>query len=380
MEEEVKSYASDIKRLNDQSEEMIKSGIASLFMICGDAFSAATQTSPTAGEAEETVPVEEWVEERVEREIFEDIIEEVRLAQVQVLYNFKGQNNVEVIKGEKLQLNEKTNSDWWSVRKVSPKGYKDVFVPANYVKQIEDKVAKVTVKKPRKVVEIQRVKRVVMKKSKKPGKRSKRRLSIICDAESVEQRQRKIATTYDELVESCKNRRLLLEESIQYYNFIRECDNFESWMIDREKLMLETHTQHQQQMYENQKQSGKAISDPVEVLRKKFENFITDLSANKSRMEEIARMADAAGKQSHYAQTIRQRQRQVFDRWDKLNRLRHDLGKNVEGLSSVDMFNRSCDDAMEWMIEKREKFEYGGDSFTRDMKSIQVSVAASMVR
>ena len=42
LEIEISAYENDIKRLNTQSDKMLKSGIASLFMICSDAFSAAT--------------------------------------------------------------------------------------------------------------------------------------------------------------------------------------------------------------------------------------------------------------------------------------------------------------------------------------------------
>ncbi|RWS30125.1 spectrin beta chain: non-erythrocytic 1-like protein, partial [Leptotrombidium deliense] len=365
LESEVNAYENDIKRLNDQSENMIKSGIASLFMICGDAFSASTAVNN--GDSEE-VPAEEWVEELIEKEVMQDVVEEIKIAQVKVLYPFSGQDGFDITKGEILLLLEKTNQDWWNVRKAS--GW-DGFVPANYVQEIEEKAIKKVVKKPVKVLEKQKVKKIV-KKSKKFKRNNKRRLSIICDAEGVEQRQRNINSTYDELVELAKARRQHLEDALQLFRFNRECSNFESWMKEKESSMLETQALHQQKMQEKQKKQPSTVSDPIEILKKKFENFITDLSANRQRVDDIDRMASefTTGRQQHYSAAIKQRQQQIHHDWDKLNRLRNDIGKNVEGLSTVDMFNQSCDDAIEWMNEKIDKMEFS-DNLTRDLKTIQ---------
>lgn len=365
LEEEVNAYESDIRRLNDQSEKMIKSGIASLFMICGDAFSASTLSPEVEMEASE-----EWVEEVVEKEVIEEVTEEVHVPQVIVLYTFKGQQGMEVLKGDVLVLKEKTNDDWWCVHK-SP-GVCEGFVPANYVKQIEDRVAKVLVKRPVRVK--QNVKRLISSpKKRSPKRNSKRRLSIICDAEDVEQRQRNITTTYDELVELCRIRRQLLENSVKLFQFNHECDNLENWIEEKERSMIETHEQHQQQLLERKDvQSVTTFSGPVETLRKKFECFLSDLSSNKSRIDEIDRLATEFTKilQPQYSEAVKQRQLQIHKKWDQLKQLRNDLGKKVEGLTCVDMFNRSCDDALDWMNEKMSKMEYS-DALTRDLESIQ---------
>lgn len=359
LEEEVQSYDNDIRRLNDQSETMIKSGIASLFVICGDAFSPAAKQEPEE-------EVEEWVEELVEVQVMEEVIEEVRVPQVIVLYNFKGQHGMDVVKGEILQLKEKTNDDWWCLQKNAGG---EGFVPANYVKQIEDRTNKVTVKKPKKVQQKQKVKRVV-KKSKKGPRKGSRRLSIICDAESVEQRQRDISTAYDELVEVCRNRRQHLENAIKLFKFNRVCDDLEKWIDEKETSISDTHQKYQQQLLEQDK--GPIISDPLEILQKKFECFVSDLSSNKTRIHEIDAMASefSSSLQLQYSQAVTQRQTQIQQRWLQLNQLRSDLGRNVQGLTSVDTFNRSCSDAKEWICEKMGKMEYG-DISGRDFEGLQ---------
>ncbi len=361
LESEIRAYDNDIKRLNSQSDKMLKSGIASLFVICGDAFSAATAAG--SGEMDDQNQ-EEWVDELIEKEVIQDVVEEISIPQVKALYQFTGQDNFTVAKGENLILLQKTNHDWWSVRKERER--KDGFVPANYVREIEPKIVKKLVKKPIKVWEKQKVKKFANRKPKKHTKRnSKRRLSIICDAESVEQRKKNINSAYDELFESCKIRRQYLEDAIQLFHFNRECDGFESWIKETEKAMLDTTRNYQQN-------SQQTLIDPIEKLRKKFGNFITELSANRSRLDEIDRMADeyTSGRAQHYSAIIKQRQNQIHKKWDKLNRLMNDLGKNVEGLTTVEIFNNTCDETAEWMLEKLEKIDHGGD-FGKDLKTVQ---------
>ena len=79
------------------------------------------------------VPVEVWEDEPVERTEIQRVIEERRVPQVRTLYPYKG-HGIEVKKGEVMFLLDKTNQDWWNIRKSSgDTGY----VPANYVKEFE---------------------------------------------------------------------------------------------------------------------------------------------------------------------------------------------------------------------------------------------------
>ena len=51
-------------------------------------------------------------------------------------------------------LLDKTNSDWWNIRKANgDNGY----VPANYVKEVEPKIVSVEVKKPVTVKDVRKV-------------------------------------------------------------------------------------------------------------------------------------------------------------------------------------------------------------------------------
>ena len=74
-----------------------------------------------------------------------------------------------------MLLVQRTNSDWWQVRKTDGT---EGFCPANYVKEVEPKVTQKVIHRPTKVPEKVKVKKVVMKKEvvrKKKEKASKLR-------------------------------------------------------------------------------------------------------------------------------------------------------------------------------------------------------------
>lgn len=64
----------------------------------------------------------------------------------------------------------KTNDDWWHVRKGSGK---DGFVPANYVKEIEGKRIPVQVRQPFTVKDVRRIKKTRMTKKTVPIRKPK---------------------------------------------------------------------------------------------------------------------------------------------------------------------------------------------------------------
>ena len=80
------------------------------------------------------------------------------VVKVKTLYPYAG-HGLEVKKGEVMFLLDKTNSDWWNIRKSNgDNGY----VPANYVKEVEPKIVSVEVKKPVTVKDVRKV-RIEMK-------------------------------------------------------------------------------------------------------------------------------------------------------------------------------------------------------------------------
>lgn len=348
---ELNAYSGDILNLNQQADKLIKAGICTLEL--------SQEPEPVQEIDQEEwvnetrlVPKEVWEEEVVEKNEPRTVTEMKLLPHVKANYPFEGQG-MRMAKGETMVLLNKTNPDWWSVRKSDGM---EGFVPANYVKEIEAQSVPCVVRKMEKVKGVQKVKKTVLVKQIVPVKRIKpakvsqikplvkRRAegdTTLDSSDSVEKRCKRINTTYDQLQDMAVQRHALLEDSICLFGFFRECDDFEKWIKDKEK-MLKT---------EDPK-------DNVETSKRKFEKFLTDLSASSKRIEDIDLAVDDFARQGHsQLDKIKIRQRQIHQQWQHLNHLKAQKEKSLEGASSVELFNRTCEEAKDWMQEKMTQLD-----------------------
>lgn len=343
---ELNAYSGDILNLNQQADKLIKAGICTLDL------SNEPDPIPEIEQEEwinETrlVPKEVWDEEPVERLEHKTVTEYKMFPHVKAMYPYEGQG-MKMQKGEILILQNKTNPDWWSVRKLEGN---EGFVPASYVREIEARQVPCLVRKAEKVKTTQKVKKTILVKEIVPVKRIKpakasqvkplikRRAegeTPVDSNDSVEKRQKRINTTYDQLQDLAQRRHALLEDSIRLFGFYKECDDFEKWIKDKEKLL-----------------KTEDPNDNVEIAKRKFEKFLTDLSASSKRIDSLDGAVDEFVRQGHsQLDKVKARQRQIHQLWDHLNYLKSRKEKSLEGASSVELFNRTCEEAIDWMYEK----------------------------
>lgn len=361
---EMNAYMGDILNLNQQADRLIKAGICTL-----DLQMAEVEAAPETEQEEwvnETrlVHKEVWEEEPVEKVEHRMITENKFLPHIRASYAFDGQG-MNMSKGEVMILLNKTNDDWWSVRKLDGA---EGFVPANYVKEIEARAVPCLVPKTEKIRTVEKVKKsilvrqVVPVKRIKPAKVSqvrplvKRQTTVEAkdSNDSVEKRQTRINTTYDQLQLLAQKRHALLEDSICMFGFYRECDDFEKWIKEKERML----------------RSEELDDDDVEKAKRKFEKFFTDLSASSKRIEAIDSAVDDFVRQGHsQLDKVKQRQKQIHQLWLHLNKLKAQKEKNLEGASSVELFHRTCDEAVDWMSDKMTKLDIAEVGL--DLKTVQ---------
>ncbi|XP_055643020.1 spectrin beta chain isoform X2 [Toxorhynchites rutilus septentrionalis] len=360
---ELNAYSGDILNLNQQADKLIKAGICTLDL---SAEPEPTQEVEQEEWVNETrlVPKEVWEEEPVERLEHKTVTENKLLPHVRALYPFEGQG-MKMAKGEIMILQNKANPDWWNVRKLDGL---EGFVPANYVKEVEARPVPCLIRKAEKVKAMQKVKKTILVKQVVPVKRVRpakvsqikplvrRRTdgdTTIDSNDSVDKRQKHINSTYDQLQELAERRRALLEDSICLFRFYRECDDFEKWIKDKEKMLRTDDPK-----------------DNVETAKRKFETFLTDLSASSKRVEAIDSDVEDFVRQGHsQLDKVKARQRQIHQMWEHLNYLKGQKEKNLEGASSVELFNRTCEEAIDWMNEKMTQLDTA--EVGPDLKTVQ---------
>lgn len=338
LHEEITAYSAELDTLSAHAARLNTAGITCLQLPTEVESTQAIEEEEWVNESR-LVPTEVWEEEPVERLEHRTVTEERSVPQVKALYAFTGQG-ISMQKGEVMFLINKTNPDWWSVRKADRT---DGFVPANYVREIEPRVVPVQVRRPEKVRSVQRVKKTVLVKQVVPVRRARPAARRPSRPAALHQRTVPVLTRisdiqkdYDELLTLSAARRAQLEDAIKLYSFFAECDDFDKWIKDKEKMLR-----------------ADEADDSVDTAKRKYEKFVTDLSAASKRLEHIDSAAEelVAAKHSQAAKATARRQ-QLRQQWDRLLRLKQQKEKSLEGASSVELFSRTCDEALDWMGEK----------------------------
>ncbi|BFZ07506.1 hypothetical protein BsWGS_10543 [Bradybaena similaris] len=365
LDHDIRAFNVEIKRLEELAVLMTKA--ATEHNISPAKFMPVENGETEAGEQEDEeeevveVPREIEVEEIVEKEILQDVTETRKIPQVKALYTYKGQGIV-VEKGEVMILLHKTNNDWWQVRKADAT---EGFVPANYVKEVEPKVVQKVVQQLVKVPEKVRVKKTVMKKEvvkkkkqksakvrRAPSVRSKGNLHF--DKDNLESRQRGLNTQYAKLSKLSQARKISLEDAVRLFHFFNECNEFEAWMRDKEVVL----------------QSKDSLAEDMEAVKKKLENLLTSLAANKGRLDAINNLAEVIIKSgSSQTDQVKKRQKEINDRWKRLNDLKTEKEKSLKGASSIEMFKSTCDELQEWIKEKKNTL--ANEGVANDLKGIE---------
>ncbi|CAL1542371.1 unnamed protein product [Lymnaea stagnalis] len=365
LDQDIRAFNGEIKRLEELSVLMTKA--ASEHNISPAKFlpveNGEKENEEPEDEEEEVieVPREVEVEEIVEREVLQDVVETRKIPQVKAMYPYNGQG-LTMEKGEVMILLQRTNDDWWQIRKADAT---EGFIPANYVKEVEAKVVQKVTKQPVKVSEKVKVKKMVLKKEvvkkkkdksnkirRAPSVRSKGNLHF--DKDNVETRQRALSTQYAKLSKLSQARKISLDDAVKLFHFFSECNEFESWMKDKEVLL-------------NSKES---LAEDMEAVKKKLENLLTSLAANKGRLDEINQLAESIIKSgSSQKPKVQERQKEINDRWARLNKLKMEKEKNLKGASSIEMFKSTCDELLEWIKDKKNAL--ANDGLANDLKGIE---------
>ncbi|KAL8620004.1 hypothetical protein ACOMHN_015286 [Nucella lapillus] len=365
LDKDIRAFNIEIKRLEELAVLMTKA--ASEHNISPDKFIPVENGDVDVEKEEEMVeevvevPQEVEVEEIVEKEVLQDVVETRKIPQVKAMYAYKGQG-MKIDKAEVMILLQRTNNDWWQVRKGDAT---EGFVPANYVKEVDSKVVQKVVKRSVKVPDKVKVKKTVMKKEvvkkkkerasslrRAPSVRSKSNLHF--DKANVETRQKGLNTQYSKLCKLSQVRKGSLEDAIKLFRFYRECDEFEVWMQEKEITL----------------KSKESLADNMEAVRKKFENLLTSLAANKGRLDNINALAGEIIKDgSSQTDKVRRRQQDINRRWENLNKLKLEKEKSLKGASSIELFKSTCDELQEWIKEKNNNL--ATDDLGKDLKTTQ---------
>ncbi|NXE64048.1 SPTN5 protein, partial [Calcarius ornatus] len=145
--------------------------------------------------------------------------------------------------------------------------------------------------------------------------------------ENIWKTQEEIDSLYEHLQSMAENRKKALEEMIGYYRFCSSCEEFQSWMRDKENIFRTLQPQ----------------ADNVEVMQQKYQRFLTELAAGKGQLEDIENLAAKYGKTSpsKYFE-IQTWMEKINIRWQSMETLKEEKGSELIGVADVRTFLQDC--------------------------------------
>ncbi|RLW10138.1 hypothetical protein DV515_00002285, partial [Chloebia gouldiae] len=139
--------------------------------------------------------------------------------------------------------------------------------------------------------------------------------------------EERVITTIVKSSSLLQNRKKALEEMIGYYRFCSSCEEFQSWMRDKENIFRTLQPQ----------------ADNVEVMQQKYQRFLTELAAGKGQLEDIENLAVKYGNisPSKYFE-IQTWLEKINIRWQSMETLKEEKGSELIGVADVRTFLQDC--------------------------------------
>ncbi|XP_009472039.1 PREDICTED: spectrin beta chain, non-erythrocytic 5 [Nipponia nippon] len=145
--------------------------------------------------------------------------------------------------------------------------------------------------------------------------------------ENIWKTQDEIDSLYKNLQSMAEDRKKALEEMIGYYRFCSSCEEFQSWMKDKENIFRTLQPQ----------------ADNVEVMQQKYQSFLMELAAGKGQLGDIENLAVKYGKISpnKYSE-IQIWLKEINSRWERMEALKEEKGSELIGVADVRTFLQDC--------------------------------------
>ncbi|CAK6979040.1 spectrin beta chain%2C non-erythrocytic 5 [Scomber scombrus] len=170
--------------------------------------------------------------------------------------------------------------------------------------------------------------------------------------DTVESTQTSLDQDYNSLYNLVKSKARSLEETLRLHRFYNSCQEFESWMEDKENILNTFSTD----------------ADNLGVVQAKYENFLTELASGRGQLDDIMRMAEELVKSRHSKQReIQARQKKVSNRWDRIQQLKDEKGHELLSTADVQSFLQSCEEAklqLQGQLTQLDTVDVGCSSFT----------------
>jgi spectrin beta len=175
------------------------------------------------------------------------------------------------------------------------------------------------------------------------------------DSEAITEREAALSAAYSELTLLSSARHHRLDECRELHRFNRDCDEVEVWVLARDAVA-------------QNEDVGKDL-EHVEILQKRFTDFVHNTMASEERVTHVCRMADTLIEANHTdSKKIEGRRRAISQLWVSLRNTIDLRSMALAVAREIHTFDRDSADVKERVQEKETSLS---DDYGRDLASVQ---------
>uniref|UniRef100_A0A7E4VTH7 Spectrin alpha chain n=1 Tax=Panagrellus redivivus TaxID=6233 RepID=A0A7E4VTH7_PANRE len=176
------------------------------------------------------------------------------------------------------------------------------------------------------------------------------------EKETIRKRLDHLHELWEKLFAKLQDKGVRLQQALKLLQFTRQCDEMLYWIRDKEAFVTSddfgTDLEH------------------VEVMQRKFDEFLKELESHTYRITEINEAADGLVREGHPDHNvINDKREEVNNAWHKLSTLTTTRREGLFGAQQIQRFNRDTDELLSWIAEKETNLS--SDDFGRDLNNVQ---------
>jgi len=175
-------------------------------------------------------------------------------------------------------------------------------------------------------------------------------------SETIKERLEELHRLWALLLSKLSDKGTKLQQALKLVQFMRECREVMFWINDKDAFV-------------SSEEFGSDL-EHVEVLQKKFDEFLKDLQNHEDKVAEVNNLAEGLVAEGHPEEdTIRHKQKEVNEAWQRLRQLSLLRQDRLFGAHEIQRFNRDADETISWIQEK--DVILSTDDNGRDLASVQ---------
>ncbi|XP_073682671.1 spectrin beta chain, non-erythrocytic 5 [Garra rufa] len=145
--------------------------------------------------------------------------------------------------------------------------------------------------------------------------------------DTIESTQSSLEKDFNNLYNLAQSKNKILDDTARLHRFYNACEEFESWMGDKENVL----------------NTFSSNANNLEVVQAKYENFLTELASGRKQLDDITKLGDELVKKQHSKKKeIQLRLGIVTRRWEHIQKLKDEMAHELLSSADVKSFLQTC--------------------------------------